>query len=316
MIVVTGGAGFIGSNLVRALNERGREDIIVVDDVTDGRKLINLVDCEIYDLVDLQVFAGWIAEGRELGEDIDVVFHQGANSNTMEWDGREIMRSNYDYSKSLLTYCTGQKIPFIYASSAAVYGNGSVFREDRQHERPLTPYAYSKLLFDQLVRRLQPSFRRQVAGVRYFNVYGPREAHKDEMASVAFKLYHQLLDTGVVNLFEGSGGYDDGEQLRDFVWVGDCTAVNLWLMDHPAVTGIFNVGTGHAQSFNNVAGTVTSYFGRGVIDYVPMPERLVAHYQSYTQADLSLLRKVGYSQPFLSVEEGVTQYMKWLQAGD
>ncbi len=316
MIVVTGGAGFIGSNLVQGLNQRGREDIIVVDDLADGRKVLNLTDCEIYDLVDKDVFAGWLAEGRDLGEKIDVVFHQGADSNTMEWDAAALLRSKNDYSKSLLSYCASQKVRLIYASSGSVYGRGPVFKEERQFERPLNPYAYSKFLFDQLVRRLSPEIRTQVAGLRYFNVYGPRESHKDGMASVAFKLRSQLLESGVLELFEGSDGYADGDQRRDFVWVGDCVAVNLWLLDHPEVSGIFNVGTGRAQSFNDVARAVIDNFGRGIVEYVPMPEKLHGRYQSYTQADIGALREAGYEAPFLSVEEGVQQYIKWLEARD
>jgi len=316
LIVVTGGAGFIGSNLVQALNQRGREDIIVVDDLSDGRKVLNLADCEIYDLVDKDVFAGWLAEGRDLGEKIDVLFHQGADSNTMEWDGAALLRTNYDYSKSLLSYCAAQKVRLVYASSASVYGRGPVFKEQRQFEKPLNPYAYSKFLFDQLVRRLSPGIRTQVAGLRYFNVYGPRESHKGGMASVAFKLREQLLESGAVRLFEGSDGYGDGDQRRDFVWVGDCTAVNLWLLDHPEVSGIFNVGTGRAQPFNDVARAVIDHFGRGVVEYVPMPSALEGRYQSYTQADIGALRAAGYDAPFLSVEQGVQQYMKWLEARD
>jgi ADP-L-glycero-D-manno-heptose 6-epimerase len=316
LIVVTGGAGFIGSNLVKGLNERGREDVIVVDELDDGHKLLNLTDCEIYDLVDKDVFAGWLADGRDLGEQIDVIFHQGANSNTMEWDAGAILRSNYDYSKSLLSYCASQRVRLVYASSAAVYGRGPVFKEERQYEKPLNPYAYSKLLFDQLVRRLKPSIGTQVAGLRYFNVYGPRESHKGEMASVAFKLRAQLLEEGVVRLFEGSDGYGDGDQRRDFVWVGDCVAVNLWLLDHPEVSGLFNVGTGRAQPFSDVARAVIDHFGRGVVEYVPMPEGLRGRYQSYTQADIGALREAGYDASFLPVEDGVQQYMKWLESGD
>jgi ADP-L-glycero-D-manno-heptose 6-epimerase len=316
LIVVTGGAGFIGSNLVKGLNERGREDVIVVDDLSDGRKLLNLADCEIYDLVDKEVFAGWLADGRDLGEKIDVIFHQGANSNTMEWDASLLMRTNYDYSKSLLSYCATHKVRMVYASSAAVYGRGPVFKEELRYEKPLNPYAYSKFLFDQLVRRLAPGIQTQVAGLRYFNVYGPRESHKDEMASVAFKLRVQLLESGAVKLFEGSDGYADGDQRRDFVWVGDCVAVNLWLLDHPEVSGIFNVGTGHAQPFGDVARAVIDFCGRGVVEYVPMPKSLVGRYQSYTQADISSLRAAGYDASFLSVAEGVQQYLKWLEARD
>jgi len=308
MIIVTGGAGFVGSNLVKALNERGREDVLVVDDVRDGRKLRNLVDCELFDVVDKDVFRDWLGADRDLGESIEAVFHQGACSNTMEWDGQLMLRENYEYSKLLLNYCTSRQIPFIYASSAAVYGGGTTFKEERSFEAPLNPYGHSKLLFDQLTRRLRERFRSQVAGLRYFNVYGPREAHKDEMASVPYKMFQQLEQGDTVQLFEGSAGYEAGEQQRDFVWVGDCIDVNLWLFDHPDVSGIFNVGTGTARSFNDMANAVTRAAGRGTIEYVPFPEKLVGSYQSFTQADVSALRKAGYEAPFVPIEDGIAHY--------
>ena len=312
MLIVTGGAGFIGSNLTRALNDRGRDDVMVVDDLRDGRKLRNLVDCDVYDVVDRDVFREWLGADRDLDEPIDAVFHQGACTDTMEQDGRLVLQLNYEYSKLLLSYCTRNEIPLIYASSASVYGTESVFREERSFERPLSPYAHSKLLFDQLTRRLRDRFRSQVAGLRYFNVYGPREQHKGEMASVPYKLYQQLQGGDAISLFSGSGGYADGEQQRDFVWVGDCVAVNLWLWDHPEVNGIFNVGTGRARSFNEVARAVTGAVGRGEIRYVGFPSELEGSYQSFTQADISALRKAGYSAPFLSIEQGVPRYVEWL----
>jgi ADP-L-glycero-D-manno-heptose 6-epimerase len=316
MLVVTGGAGFIGSNLVKRLNERGREDLLVVDDLTDGRKLENLADCDVFDLVDREAFLDWVQNERSLGEPIEAIFHLGADSNTMQWDGRAILRTNYEYSKSLLAYCTSRQIPLIYASSAAVYGLGPVFKEERRHEHPRNPYAYSKFLFDQLVRRLTPRFSSQVVGLRYFNVYGPREAHKGEMASVAYKQHLNLKRGGAVQLFGASDGYGDGEHRRDFIHVDDCVSVTLWFFDHPEVSGIFNVGTGRAQSFNDVARAVLSHHGRGHIEYVPMPERLRGAYQSFTQADLSALRKAGYEAAFLTVEEGVARYLRWLDERD
>ncbi len=312
MIIVTGGAGFVGSNLVKALNERGSEDVMVVDDFTDGRKLRNLIDCELYDVVDKEVFREWLEAGRDLGEPIDAVFHQGASSNTMEWDGRYMLRANYDYPKLLLSYCTEREIPLIYASSAAVYGEGPVFKEERPFERPLNPYGYSKLLFDQHTRRLRQRFRSQVVGLRYFNVYGPREAHKGNMASIAYQHWCQLQEGDRVQLFSGSDGYGDGEQRRDFVWVGDCVAVNLWLLDHPDVSGIFNVGTGRAQAFNDVARAVIAAVGHGEIEYISLLEMLRDGYQSFTEADISALRKAGYTERFLPVEEGVARYVAWL----
>ncbi len=310
MLVVTGAAGFIGSNLVRALNERGREDVLAVDDMTDGRKFRNLVNCEIEDLLDRDEFLE-LVESDALG-DVEAVLHQGACSNTMEWDGRFVLRMNHAYPRALLAFCDRRQVPFIYASSAAVYGGSSEFRVDPACEKPLNMYGYSKLLFDRHVRRRLDRLHCQVAGLRYFNVYGPGEQHKGEMASVAYKQYMQLREGDVVRLFEGSDGHADGEQKRDFVWVGDVVAVNLWLLDHPEVSGIFNVGTGRAQSFNDVARAVIAHHGRGRIEYAPFPEALRGSYQSFTQADLVGLRAAGYEASFRTVEEGVAQYMKQL----
>jgi ADP-L-glycero-D-manno-heptose 6-epimerase len=313
LIVVTGGAGFIGSNLVKALNGRGRSDVVVVDDLTDGRKVLNLVDCDVLDIVDKDDFLERLAWDEEVGE-IEVVFHQGACANTMEWDGRYVLRVNYEYSKALLRFCAERGIPLIYASSAAVYGQGPKFREERQYERPLNLYGYSKLLFDEHVRRKLGELRSQVVGLRYFNVYGPREQFKGEMASVAYKKHVELLQTGRVSLFQGSDGYADGEQRRDFVAVEDVVAVNLWFLEHPEISGVFNVGSGRSQTFNELARAVIDYHGRGEIEYVPFPEGLRDSYQSFTEADLAALRKAGYGAGFSSVEEAVPRYLAWLDA--
>jgi ADP-L-glycero-D-manno-heptose 6-epimerase len=311
VIIVTGAAGFIGSNLVKALNERGHSDVLAVDELSDGRKFANLVDCEIADLVDRDDFIERVLWREDLGE-IEAVFHQGACSNTMEWDGRFVLRVNYDYSKELFGFCAERGIPFIYASSAAVYGGSREFRVDPACERPLNVYGYSKLLFDRWLRQRMQGLHSQVVGLRYFNVYGPREGHKGEMASVAYKQHLQLAAGDRVELFEGSGGYADGEQRRDFVWVGDVVAVNLWFLDHPQASGIFNVGTGRAQSFNEVARAVIAAHGRGRIEYVPFPDALRGRYQNFTQADLRELREAGCTWRFLPVEEGVPLYVKWL----
>jgi len=313
MIIVTGGAGFIGSQLVRALNERGRRDILVVDNMTDGRKVRNLAELDILDLIDCERFLAHLQSERDLGEPVEAIFHQGACSTTTEWDGREMLRVNYEYSKSVLDCCSQREIPLIYASSASVYGGGHTFVEERRHERPLNPYAYSKFLFDEHVRRLLPSTPTQIVGLRYFNVYGPGEFHKDEQASVAFKLYRRMHAGQDLELFKASHGCADGEHRRDFVWVGDCVSVALWFLDHPDKSGIFNVGTGRAQTFNDVARAVQQHFGRGAIRYVPMPENLHGSYQAFTQADPTALRGIGYSAPFASVEEGVALYMQWLE---
>ncbi len=312
MIIVTGGAGFIGSNLVKQLNLRGYDDVLVVDNLSNGLKYKNLVDCQIADFIDKAVFLKQLQQGLFQGDKIAAIFHQGACSSTTEWDGRYMMENNYDYSKLLLHYCQQHKIPFIYASSAAVYGADTTSKEQLSCESPLNVYGYSKFQFDQYCRRLRPGFTTQVVGLRYFNVYGPREAHKGSMASVAYHLNNQLKNTDTVRLFEGSDGYADGEQRRDFVYVGDVVDVNLWFLDNPHVSGIYNTGTGRSQTFNDVAKAVIAYHGRGKIAYIPFPEHLQGCYQSFTEANLEALRAVGYSQPFKSVEQGVRLYMEWL----
>lgn len=308
MIIVTGGAGFIGSNLVKALNNRGRRDILVVDDLSDGRKFINLADCDIGDYLDRDDFLERILMDESFGT-LQAVFHQGACSTTTEWDGRYMMENNYGYSKALLQYCTERGVPFLYASSAAVYGGSSVFKEARSYEKPLNVYGYSKFLFDHYVRTRLPEFKSQVAGLRYFNVYGPREQHKGNMASVAYHFNRQLHAGERLRLFEGSGGYADGEQRRDFVYVGDIVSLNLWLLDNTGVSGIFNAGTGRSQTFNEVAQTVIDYYGKGQIEYIAFPKGLKAAYQNFTEADITALRNAGYSAPFKTVQQGVAEYL-------
>lgn len=305
MWVVTGGAGFIGSNLVRALNGRGIDDIVVIDDLENGHKFANLVDCSIADYLDVDE---GLARLRKLAP--DGIFHQGACAVTTEWNGRYMMARNYRYSVDLLEYAQTRGIPLIYASSASVYGAGKSFGErDEDAERPLNVYGYSKLLFDRHVRRHVPAGASQVAGLRYFNVYGPGEAHKGEMGSVVLHFSRQLQADGEVRLFEGSGGYGDGEQRRDFVFVDDVVAVNLWLMDHPGISGIFNVGTGASASFNDLARAVIDWYGTGSIRYIPFPAHLADSYQSFTEADISALRSAGCPLEFRDVRAGVTAYL-------
>jgi ADP-L-glycero-D-manno-heptose 6-epimerase len=313
MYIITGGAGFIGSNMVKALNRRGITDILVVDDLKQGQKFRNLADCDIADYLDRHDFLARLRTGWQPGAQVEALVHEGACSATTEWDGEFIMANNYEYSKELLHWCQARAVPFIYASSASVYGMGRVFKEERRYECPINMYAFSKFQFDQYVRRCRDSLTSQVAGLRYFNVYGPREQHKGAMASVAFHFHNQLLAGGRLRLFQGSDGYGDGEQRRDFVHVDDAVAVKLWLLDNPGVSGIFNVGTGLAQSFNQVAQAVIAYHGRGEIDYIPFPEHLKGSYQSFTQADISRLREAGYTAAFMPVEEGVPTYLSWLQ---
>lgn len=312
MIIVTGGAGFIGSNIVKTLNDQGESNIIVVDDLEDGVKFKNISDCEIADYLDKDDFIERINRGDSFASKIEAIFHEGACSSTTEWDGKFMMQNNYEYSKSLLHYCLDKKISYLYASSASVYGSGTVFKETREHEEPLNVYGYSKFLFDQYVRRYAKDARSQVVGFRYFNVYGPRESHKGTMSSVAYHHSNQINETGVVKLFEGCDGYEDGGQSRDFVYVADAVAVNLWFMRNRNKSGIFNLGTGRSQPFNDIAKAVIKYYGKGEIEYIPFPEHLIGRYQSFTEADISALRDAGYDAPFKTVEEGVTEYMQWL----
>jgi len=313
MIVVTGGAGFIGSNLVRALNARGRGDVVVVDDLRDGHKFVNLVARDIADYFDRDEFLERLETDAVARP--EAIFHQGACAVTTEWDGRYMLENNYRYSVRLYEYCVANNVPLIYASSASVYGASKTFKEDdRAAERPLNVYGYSKLLFDQYVRRHAARALAQVAGLRYFNVYGPGEAHKGSMASVAFHLRRQVVEQGEARLFEGSGGYAAGEQRRDFVYVGDVASVNLWLLDHPRVSGIFNVGTGASASFNDVARAIIAGLGKGTVRYIPFPAELAASYQSFTEADISALRAAGYGPPFKDVRAGIASYLDALGA--
>ncbi|MHB1585967.1 MAG: ADP-glyceromanno-heptose 6-epimerase [Acidiferrobacteraceae bacterium] len=323
LICVTGGAGFIGSNLVYALNARGERDVLVVDNLEKADKFRNLVDCEIADYVDKREFIAGVRRGHWAGR-LRAMLHEGACSDTMEQDGAYMMTNNYEYSKELLNFCQSERIAFLYASSASVYGAGTVFKEERAHESPLNVYGYSKFLFDQHVRGLLPAKTAQIAGFRYFNVYGPREQHKGRMVSVAFQLFHQYRSEGHVRLFDGTEGYDAGEQRRDFVSVDDVAQLNLFFLDHPAKSGIFNVGTGRSQTFNDVAAAVVNRLRaerslpplsqhelreQGALRYIPFPDALRGKYQSFTQADISALRATGYIRPFLTVEEGVGRYV-------
>lgn len=324
--VVTGAAGFIGSNLVKGLNQQGITAIIAVDNLTKAEKFCNLTDCEIADYFDKTEFLDRLESGEFDGV-IEAVLHQGACSDTMEHDGHYMMANNYRYSMSLLNHCVDQEIPLIYASSASVYGGGKAFREDRALESPLNIYGYSKFLFDQVVRRRLGEANSPVVGLRYFNVYGPRERHKGRMASVAFHLFNQYLADGRVRLFEGADGYGNGEQRRDFVFVEDVVKVNFHFLDNQGVSGIFNVGTGRAQTFNDVAvATVNAcrnlrsephlnlgqMQAKGIIEYIPFPDALRGKYQSFTEADVAALRASGYDGSFHDVDAGVRAYVETL----
>ena len=326
-IVVTGAAGMIGSNLVHALNREGHDDVIAVDDLTDGRKHVNLAGARLSDYFDRRDFYDRFARG-ELGP-VDVVFHQGACSDTMESDGRLMLDMNYRASKDLLDTCLGSGTRLLYASSAAVYGGSATFREAPEFERPLNVYGFSKLLFDNVVRRSLPTAATQVAGFRYFNVYGPREQHKGRMASVAFHQFGQWEKERRIRLFGAYGGYEAGAQRRDFVFVDDVVAINLWFLNHPEASGIFNVGTGRSQPFNDVAlavatdrraaeglgaATLGELVQTETLDYVDFPQALVGQYQCFTEADLGALRNAGCGHAFVDVATGIARYGTWLSA--
>jgi len=321
----------IGSNIVQGLNAIGIDDVIGVDDLTDGPKFRNLLGAQLSDYFDRSEFYARFAR-REFGQ-VDAVFHEGACSDTMEHNGRFMLDTNYRCSKDLLDACQAQGTRLLYASSAATYGGSAAFREEPAFERPLNVYGYSKLLFDNVVRRMLPTSTSgtftQVAGFRYFNVYGPREQHKGRMASVAFHHLNQFRETGKVKLFGEYGGYGPGQQSRDFVFVDDVVAVNLWFLRHPEQSGIFNLGTGRAQPFNDVAvATVNAQrvaagdaplalaelVRTGLIEYVPFPDALVGKYQCFTEADLARLRATGCDHRFADVAAGVAAYAAWLTA--
>jgi ADP-L-glycero-D-manno-heptose 6-epimerase len=312
MIIITGGAGFIGSNIAKALNKRGETDILIVDNLANGKKMLNINDLDIADYLNKEAFIERIKNDDDFGGNVQAIFHEGACSATTEWNGKFIMENNYDYSKSLLYWCAKHDVQYLYASSASVYGSGLVFKEVRQNELPINMYAYSKFQFDQYVRCFMPEANNQMVGFRYFNVYGPREQHKGTMSSTAFHFHNQINGTGVAKLFSGIDGYDNGEQRRDFVYIDDVVDVNLWFLDHPEKSGVFNLGTGCSQSFNDMANAVIQWHGKGEIEYIPFPEHLKGAYQSFTEADINNLREVGYKGKFRKVEEGVRCYLNCL----
>ena len=309
MYIVTGGAGFIGSHIVRELNDQGETNILVVDDLAEGDKFINLADCTIADYMDADEFMD-VLENGGLPGDITAILHQGACTDTMEQDGRYMMANNFTFSKHLFKYALKKKIPFVYASSAAVYGGQTTFTVHPDNERPLNIYGYSKLAFDQYVRTRIDKAESTVVGLRYFNVYGPRETKKGRMASMIYQLYNQLKDTGKARLFAGTDGYADGEQRRDFVSVYDVVRVNLHFAKSARTRAIVNVGTGESRSFNDIARALISIQGSGEIEYVPFNQELAGKYQSFTEADLTSLHDAGYSETFLSLEDGIAMAVK------
>ncbi|MFO1183238.1 MAG: ADP-glyceromanno-heptose 6-epimerase [Bauldia sp.] len=317
MIIVTGGAGFIGANIVKALNQRSESDILVVEDLSDGKKFANLADCRIADYLEHDQFRELLRHNKDLGN-VSAIFHQGACSDTTLWDGRYMMDRNFTFSKELCLWAEARHIPLVYASSAAVYGGSTSFAEFAGHERPLNVYGWSKWVFDCWVQPRLQHAKSPIVGLRYFNVYGPREAHKGRMASVVHHFDAQIRANGAVRLFAGSHGYGDGEHRRDFVYVGDVVKVNLAIADAAGVVanGIYNVGTGQARSFNDLAKAVIAWHGRGQIQYVPMPEDLAGAYQAFTEADLTQLRAKVYREPFAELEAGVAATLDALYPGE
>ena len=326
MYIVTGGAGFIGSNLVEGLNKRGKDDILVVDELNDGSKIQNLSDCRITDYQDKDEFLRNI-EQSGLPLKTTAVFHMGACSNTMEENVQYVMQTNFEYSKKLLHACTDNNTPLIYASSAATYGAGTIFQETEEYEYPLNAYAFSKLLFDRYVRKFESELNTQVVGLRYFNVYGPREHHKGSMSSMVYQMIRQFEQFGKLRLFSGTSGFNNGEQRRDFISVDDIVRVNLFFLDRPQLGGIFNAGTGASRSFNDAAlAVINSYrssidkppatledsVSEGLIEYFDMPAVLRKRYQSFTEADITRLSNVGFPTEFYSLETGVSAYLAWL----
>ncbi len=304
MLIVTGGAGFIGSNLVRELNRRGRTDLLVVDDLEQGHKYRNLADLVIQDYMDRSEFRTRIEAGQMKGS-IEAILHNGACTDTMGTDGRRMLDHNFGDSKAILDFAISRRIPLVYASSAAIYGRSRAFEVDPRNECPLNLYGWSKLVFDQHVRSRIAEAESTVVGLRYFNVYGPREQHKGRMMSVLHQLLAQLRSEGVCRLFEGTDGFAHGEQVRDFIFVDDIVDILLFFAEGPIRKGIYNAGTGEAHSFNAIARTLIHLLGQGRIDYIPFPENLRGHYQSYTQADIRALRAAGYDRPFTPLETGI-----------
>lgn len=309
MIVVTGGAGFIGSNLIKALNHRGITDIIVVDNLTNGMKFKNIVNCDVLDYFDKHQFLQKITRNEFKADSIQAIFHQGACTSTLELNGQYLMENNFEYSKQLLHYCMRQTIPFIYASSAAIYGTSAICQENPTYETPINVYAYSKLMFDRYVQRYLNSAPSQIVGLRYFNVFGPNETHKGTMKSVIQHFYDELIEKKKITIFDQIPNYKSGEQRRDFVYVADVIAVILWFLDNSSQRGIFNLGRGESVTFNDIANLLIEKSGYGVVDYKPIDAALLKFYQANTKADLSKLQRAGYLQPFTPIEAALDDYM-------
>ncbi len=325
MIVVTGGAGFIGSNLLAGLEARGEDPAIVCDLLGDGDKWRNIAKREIADIIPPDRLFDWLASNAS---DVHQIFHLGAISSTTERDADAIVANNFQLTRELWNWCAQHGNRFIYASSAAVYGDGSAGFEDDLDPaamsalRPLNPYGWSKLVFDRRAARLaahRGHYPGQWAGLRFFNVYGPNEYHKGGQRSVVPQFWEQVRDSGRACLFRSHHpDYPDGGQLRDFVHVDDCVDVMLWLYDNASVSGLFNLGTGEARSFNDLATALFAALGKPAnIEFIDTPPQIRQHYQYYTQARMDRLRAAGYERPFTTLEDGVRDYVQnYLEAAD
>lgn len=313
MIVVTGGAGFIGSAIVWRLNTLGKDDIIIVDELGTTDKWKNLVGLKFQEFVHKDDFISAIVEDT-IEFPIESIIHMGANSSTTEKDADHLFSNNYLYTQELAKYCLSKNIRFIYASSAATYGDGSLGFVDDETKletlRPLNMYGYSKQLFDLWAKK--NNVLNKVVGIKYFNVFGPNEYHKGDMRSVVHKAFEQVRDTGKVRLFKSlNSKYKDGEQMRDFVYIKDAIDMTLYFIDHPDKNGIFNVGAGKARTWNDLVSALFNAIGKPVnIEYIDLPDHLREKYQYFTEANLDKIRSAGYNKATTSLEDGVNDYVK------
>jgi ADP-L-glycero-D-manno-heptose 6-epimerase len=313
MIVVTGGSGFIGSALIHKLNEKGRSDIIVVDHFTESEKYKNLIPLKFVDVVDRLSFTEMVDDGFLKDNKVEIIYHLGACSSTTQADMGFLLKNNYEYTIFLCQHALEENIRFIYASSAATYGNGSNGYSDDESTidklRPLNAYSYSKQLFDLWARR--QGYLKEIVGLKYFNVYGPNEYHKGDMRSIVNKSFDLIKEKGYARLFRSySDKYPDGGQQRDFIYVKDAVDMTLFFGENPALCGIYNVGTGKANSFNDLIKPIFKAMNIPEnIEYFDMPEVLRGKYQDFTQADISKIRNAGYKKPITDISDAVTDYI-------
>ncbi len=313
MIVVTGAAGFIGSAIVWRLNTHGKEDIVIVDELGMEEKWKNLVALKYSDFIHKDDFIAMILDD-EVPFSIDSLIHMGANSSTTEMNADHLLFNNYEYTKELAKYSIKNDIRFIYASSAATYGDGSLGFDDDENRletlRPLNMYGYSKQMFDLWAKRQK--ILNKIVGLKYFNVFGPNEYHKGDMRSVAHKAFGQINDTSKLRLFKSHNPkYKDGEQLRDFVYIKDAVDMTLFFLEHKDKNGIYNIGAGKARTWNDLAKAIFNALNKPLnIEYFDPPKQLEEKYQYFTEANLDKLKKAGYNKPLASLEEGVSDYIK------